>query len=94
MTVKELLTPVINLEFEKYKSQGYKIKLKSTAKKRILYTILCVFGTIIFVSVCPIVWIIYGVLMMKTNNIDIIISLAEKSPDMPIEQIIAQEIKK
>lgn len=90
MTVKEILTPVIKQEFAKYERHGYKIKLKSVTTKRIKYTVLCALGAIL----CwPIALIVYIVLMRKTNNIDTIISVAEKSPDTPIEQIIAREIK-
>ena len=90
MTVKDILTPVITQEFEKYESHGYKIKLKSVTTNRIKYTVFCALGAIL----CwPVALIVYIVLMKKTNNIDTIISVAKKSPDTPIEQIVAQEIK-
>lgn len=90
MTVKGILTPVIKEEFQKYEKNGYKIKLKSTTKKRVKYTVFCALGAIIF---WPAALIIYIVLMSKTNNVDTIFELAQKNPDMPIDQIIAQELK-
>lgn len=90
MTAKEILTPVINQEFQKYQNNGYKIKLKSATKNRIKYTIFCALGALI----CwPIALIVYIILMCSTNKINTIVKLAKKTPDMPIDQIIAQEIK-
>lgn len=90
MTVKEILTPLITQEFEKYERHGYKIKIKSVTTNRIKYTVFCALGAIL----CwPVALVVYIVLMKKTNNIDTIISVAKKNPDTPIEQIVAQEVK-
>jgi len=91
MTVKEILTPVIQHELEKYESQGYKIRLKTATNNRIKYTVLCALGAIAFF---PIALIVYVILMKKTNTIDTILSIAKKYPDTPIETLVALEIKK
>ena len=96
MTVKEILTPLITQEFEKYERHGYKIKLKSTSKRRVKYSIIC--GIIALLGFAHPVYFaaipVYIILMMKTrDNVGIILSLAKKNPDTPIEQIVAQEVK-
>ena len=90
MTVKDILTPLITEEFQKYEQSGHKIKLKSVTPNRIKYTVGCLLGAFICF---PVALIVYVVLMKKTNNIDTIISVAKKNPDMPIDQVVAQEIK-
>jgi len=96
MTVKQILTPIILQEFKKYEDLGHKIKLKSTTTKRKKYSIIC--GIIAFLGFAHPLYFaaipVYIILMLNTkNNIDLIISLAKKSPDKPIEQIIAEEMK-
>lgn len=95
MTVQYILTPIINQEFEKYARSGRPIKLKTISKKRTKYSIicsiiaLCGFAHPVFFLVIP----IYIVLMCKAGNkVNTILSLARKSPDKPIAQIIAEEI--
>lgn len=96
MTVKDILTPVITQEFEKYERHGYKIKLKSISKRRVKYSIICGiiallgFAHPVYLAVIP----VYIILMMKTrDNIGAILSKAKKSPDKSIEQIVAEEVK-
>lgn len=96
MTVKEILTPVIMQEFEKYERNGQKIKLKTIAKKRTKYSIIC--GIIALLGfVHPVYFIsvpIYVILMLRTRNVvDVILSLAKDNPNKPIDRIIAEEIK-
>lgn len=96
MTVNQILTPVIQEEFQKYERHGYKIKLKCTAKKRTNATIACGIVTLcgfvhpVFFLAVP----IYIIIMLNSrNNINAIIAQAKKYPDMPIDQIVAREIK-
>lgn len=97
MTVKEILTPIILQEFNKYENLGYEIKLKSTTTRRIKYSVIC--GIVALCGVIDplfllVVAAIYIVLMVKTkDNVNLILSLAKKSPDKPIEQIVAEEMK-
>ena len=96
MTVNEILTPVILQEFKKYENLGCQIKLKTTKSRRIKYSIIC--GIIALLGfVHPVYFAavpVYIVLMLKTkNNIDLIISLAKKNPNKPIDQIVAEELK-
>lgn len=96
MTVKEILTPVILQEFNKYENLGHEIKLKSKKTRRIKYSVIC--GIIaLFGLIDPILLladaVVYIILMVKTkDNINLILSLAKKSPDKPIDQIIAEEM--
>ncbi len=48
MTVKQILTPIIEQEFRKYESNGYKVKLKTPRKRRITYTVCCVLITFLY----------------------------------------------
>lgn len=95
MDVKQILTPIIKAELQKYEGQG-KVKLKSALKKRIIYTVICLLAAIAllptgaFVLVIP----VYIILLKKTSNVNIIFSIAKKQPDTPIEEIIRQEIKR
>lgn len=89
MTVKEILTPMINQELQKYQYNGNKVKLKSVTKYRLLYTLFCGLGAILF---WPIALIVYICLMSGTDNVNIILKLAKKYPDTPVDQIIAQEV--
>ncbi len=96
MTVNDILLPVINEELEKYESGGKNIKLKTAGKRRIKYTIIC--GLIVVLGfwnpLCYIAIPVYIILMVKTKNkSNVILSLARKSPNKPIDQIIAEEIK-
>lgn len=97
MTVTQILMPVIKQEFEKYESHGHKIKLKTAINRRVKYSIIC--GIIALLGfahpVCLLIGILtYIILMMRTlDNTKVIISLAKKSPDKTIEQIVAEEVK-
>ena len=94
MTVEEILTPIITQEFAKYERAGYKIKLRSVTTNRLKYTAYCALGGMFFWPIWPVALIVYIILMVKTNNINTIISVAKKQPNTPIELIVAQEIKR
>lgn len=95
MTAEAILTPIITKELEKHERNGGKIKLKTAKKRRIKYSIicgiiaLCGFAHPVFFVSVP----VYIILMLKTrNNINIILSLAKKSPNKPVDLIIAEEV--
>ena len=95
MTVEEILTPTITEELEKYECNGSKIRLKTVKNRRIWYSIIC--GVIALCGfVFPAFFIsvpVYIILMLKTkNNIKVILSLAKKNPNKPVDQIIAEEV--
>ena len=99
MTVEEILRPAILEEFQRYERSGYQIKLRSVGKRRTKYTLISL--AVALVSLCTgplaiLVWIItgivYGNLMKKTDNVNTVIYVAKQFPDMPIDQIIAQEM--
>ena len=41
MTVREILTPIIEQELGRYGQGGYKVTLKTPEKRRKIYTIAC-----------------------------------------------------
>lgn len=97
MTVKQILVPVIKQELKKYRDNGEKIRLKTATKKRIVRTVICVlifvvFNDIIYYpSVTLFVLFVYACLMIKTNNANIIMGKAKKNPNIPVEEIIAND---
>lgn len=98
MDVKTMLNNLIDEEFTKIEQAGEKIKLKSLAKKRILYTL--IFGAIfvVFTAIHNLEWafidmIVYFLFMYRTNNVSVITALAKKSPDTPISDIIKGDMK-
>lgn len=96
MTAKEILTPLIIKELEKYEENGQKIKLKSTLEKRMTYSITCVTIALLgfIMPLCFVAVPIYFILMKKTkDNVNAIFLLARKNPDKSIKQIIEEEVK-
>ena len=96
MTAEAILLPIINAELEKYRQNGKKIKLKTIEKRTVTYTIifgilaLCGFAHPIYFAAIP----IYIILMMRNRKPELVIlSLAKKYPNKPVDQIIAEEIK-
>ena len=92
MTVKQILTPLIQQELQKYEQAGHKIRLKTQQTNRIGYTVACAAAGVILFPFIPITIIVYICLMKKTNPIDTILAAARKKPDVPIDQIVAQEM--
>ena len=95
MTAEAILTPIIAKELEKYGQNGGKVKLKTAKKRRVKYSIIC--GIIALCGFAHPIYLVsvpvYIILMLKTkNNIDIILSLAKKSPNKPVDLIIAEEV--
>ena len=99
MTVKQILFPVIKQEMKKYRDNGQRLRLKTAIRKRIICTVLfamlfIAFNDIIYyTSLMVIVLFIYACIMLKMNNTNIIFKEAKKNPDMPVDKIIAKEIK-
>ena len=97
MSVEAILTPIINQEFQKYQNMGYQIRLKTAKERRVKYQWVCGSIALVSLALVPFIFVImipiYIILMSKTkNNVGIILSLARKVPDKPIEQIVAEEI--
>lgn len=90
MSVEEILTPVIEQEFEKYESSGHKVRLRSVMKQRILYTLICLLGGC---GCFPVAIIVYIFLMRRTGKIKTIIRLAKKFPDKSIQEIVESELQ-
>ena len=91
MTVNEILTPIINEEFQKYQNNGYKIKLRCVRKKRITYTVCCALGALL---AWPVALTVYIILMCNLNNVKAILAQAKSRPDVPVDVIIAGEMIK
>ncbi len=99
MTVQQILTPVINQEFQKYQSMGIKIRLKSTNKLRGKYSLICGGAALWSLLLSPLILLIvipiYIVLMIRANdNVRTILSVAKDYPDKPIDVIVAEEIQR
>lgn len=92
MTVKEILTPLIQQELRKYEQSGHKIRLKTQQNNRIGYTVGCAAVGALLFPLLPITAIVYYFLMRSTNPVDTILSVAKRKPDTPIDEIIAQEM--
>ena len=90
MSIEEILRPVIEQEFAKYESSGRKVRLRSVAKKRILYTFICLLGGC---GCFPVAFIVYIFLMSRTSKLKTIIRLAKKSPDKSIQEIVMSEMQ-
>ena len=85
---EKILTPVIKQELQRYDQCGHPYKLKASALRK-KYTIRCLIGAIF----CwPVALIVYICLMCKPNPVKAIMEAAKAQPDIPIEQIVAQEI--
>lgn len=98
MDVKTMMNNLIEEEISKLEQSGEKVRFKTLTKKWISYTL--VFGTIflLFMTMQNFVlafvdMIVYFVFMYRTNNVTVITSLARKSPDTPIVDIIRGDMK-
>ena len=98
MNFKTLMKQTIEEEIAKIESSGEKVRLKTLASKRILYTMISavVFSIglaaeMISISFCTL--IVYFILLYNTNNVSVLTKMAEKSPDTPIENIIRSDMK-
>ena len=98
MNVKIMMNDLIEEEISKFEQSGYKVRMKTLTKKRVLYTL--IFGAIFAVfmaipsfSLAFVDMVLYFVFMYNTNNVSVITDLAKKSPDTPISDIIKGEMK-
>ena len=98
MNIKTMMNNLIEEEISKLEQSGEKVKFKTLAKKRILYTLIfgaifVVFMTIQNLGLAFVDMIVYFVFMYRTNNVSVITALAKKSPDTPISNIIKGDMK-
>lgn len=98
MSVKKIMSNIIEEEISKLEQSGEKVRFKTVKKKRIIYTV--VFGAffVLFMiaELLPLAFIdmlIYFIMMYNANNARVITKLAKKSPDTLITDIIKGEIE-
>ena len=93
----DILIPLIEEEFNRRKQNGEKILLKTIVRNWIKNTLIliavigfAVYGELFALGVIALG--LYIFFMLKTDRNKIILDLAEKSPDMLIEDVISREI--
>ncbi len=93
MTVDEILKPMIEEELKRYEELGNNIKLKSVRSLRRRYTVTALIALVVLF---PLLFITIPVYIYKMKRLsdkaEVILTLAKKSPDKTIPQLIAEEI--
>lgn len=97
--LKNILKRMINEEFDKLKLEGRKIRLKTRTKRYIIYSVV-IFMIFIITGIFPVVGNITSILLIffivkicMNTNVNAVISLAKKNPDIPVGDLIRKDLK-